>query len=84
MEHEKNPETPSANQNRVSQCRKNQTLSARVEDPSRLSAPAEPSRLAIAYLNTWRGPPPPPPPPDQLTLLLLICNEKVDLYLITK
>ena len=28
-----------------------------------------PSRLAIAYLNTWG--PPPPPLPDQLTLLLL-------------
>ena len=50
---------------------KTQTLSARVEDPSRLSAHAEPSRLAIAYLNTWRVLHPPPPPPDQLTLLLL-------------
>ena len=37
------------------------TLSARVVDPSRLSAPAEPSRLAVAYLNTWRVYHPPPP-----------------------
>ena len=51
--------------------KRTQTLSARVEDPSRLSAPAEPSRLAIAYLNTWRDLHP-PPSPDQLTLLLLI------------
>ena len=51
----KNPKTSSANQNRVSQCRKKtKTLSAMLEDPSRPSAPAEPSRLAIAYLNTWR------------------------------
>ena len=42
--------------------KKTQTLSDRVEDPSRLSAPAEPSRLAIAYLNTWRVLHPPPPP----------------------
>ena len=31
------------------------TLSARAEDPSRLSVPAELSRLAIAYLNTRRA-----------------------------
>ena len=65
----KNPKTSSANQNRVSQCRKKtQTLSARVVDPSRLLAPAEPSRLAVAYLITWRVY---HPPSDQLTLLLL-------------
>ena len=44
-----------------------------MEDPSRLSAPAEPSRLAIAYLNTWRVGS--FPPPDQLTLLLLITSK---------
>ena len=32
------------------------------------------SRLAIAYLNTWRVYHPPPPPPDQLTLLLLMSD----------
>ena len=48
---------------------KTQTLSVKVEDPFWLSAHAEPSRLAIAYLNTWRVLHPPPPP--QLTLLLL-------------
>ena len=63
--------------------KKAQTLSARLGDPSRLSAPAEPSRLAIAYLNTWRvgSPthhPPPPPPPDQLTLLLLFCSFHIE------
>ena len=34
--------------------KKTQTFSATVGDPSWLSAPAKPSRLAIAYLNTWR------------------------------
>ena len=34
----------------------------RVVNPSRLSAPAEPSQLAIAYLNTWRVYQPPPHP----------------------
>ena len=56
---------------------KTQTLSARLEEPSRLSAPAEPSWLAIAYLNKWRVLHPLPLPPlDQLTLLLLtlFCN----------
>ena len=67
----------SVNQNWASQCRKKtQTLSARVEDPSRLSAPAEPSRLAIAYFNKWRVLHP-PPPPDQLTLLLFTIEPKM-------
>ena len=34
--------------------KKTQTLSAWVEDPSRLSAPLGSSELVIAYLNNWR------------------------------
>ena len=48
--------------------KKTQKLPNRVVDPSRLLAPAEPSRLAISYLNTWRVY---HPPLEQLTLLLL-------------
>ena len=44
----------SQSESSITVTKKTQTLSARMEDPSRLSAPVEPSRLAIAYLNTWR------------------------------
>ena len=50
-----------------------QELSARVEDPSRLSAPW----LAIAYLNTWGLP---PPPSALLTNILLTTKMIVDKY----
>ena len=54
IEHEKtlNPRQPIRIEYHSAE--KTQTLSARVVDPSRLSAPVEPSLFAIAYLNTWR------------------------------
>ena len=65
----KNPKTSSANQNRVSQRRKN---TREITAPGRSFSALSSSRLAIVYLNTFGLPPPPPPPPGQLTLLLLV------------
>ena len=60
IEHEKPQSFVSQSESNITVPKKTQTISARVEEPSRLSAPAEPSRLAIAYLNTWRVLHPPP------------------------
>ena len=83
IEHGKNPSTSSANQKRVSRNSSRQQvrieiyvtweLSARVEDPTRLSAVGS-SRLAIAYLNTQGLQ---PPQADHLSLLLLLTEYQV-------